>query len=42
LDAAVARGEWQPPSVDEANFREMFERMPNLPTSFRLDIGIPA
>lgn len=42
LDAAVARGEWQPPSVDEANFREMFERMPNLPTSYRLDIGMPA
>ncbi len=42
LDDAVARGEWIPPSVNESDFRKRFERLPSLPTSFRMDIGIPA
>lgn len=41
LHVAVARGEWQPPSVNETSFISLFERMPTLPTNYRLDIGIP-
>ena len=42
LDAAVARGDWLPPSANKADFIHLFERMPALPTSYRLAIGIPA
>jgi hypothetical protein len=41
LDAAVARGEWKPPSVNTDAFIKLFERVPDLPNSYRLDIGIP-
>lgn len=42
LDAAIARGEWQPPSVNKADFSKRFESAPTLPTRYKLDIGIPA
>lgn len=36
LDAAIARGEWQPPSVSEADFRKMFENAPKVASSFKM------
>ncbi len=36
LDAAVARGEWQPPAVDIEYFRRMFDKAPKVATSFRM------
>jgi hypothetical protein len=42
LDDAVARGEWQPPSVNSDTFISRFQRVPDLQTKYRLDVGIPA
>ncbi len=38
LDAAIARGEWQPPAADVENFRKMFEKVPLPPKGYKLDI----
>ena len=38
LDAAVARGEWVPPDIDFEYFKEMFVKVPELPTTFKMDI----
>lgn len=38
LDAAVARGEWLPPDIPKYDFDKMFEKVPVLPTSFKMDI----
>ena len=37
LDAAVARGEWKVPSAKEEIFSELFNLVPTLPTSYRVD-----
>ena len=38
LDAAVARGEWQPPAIDIEHFKRMFENVPLPPRGYKLDI----
>jgi len=37
LDAAVARGEWKVPSAKAEIFSELFNLVPTLPTSYRVD-----
>lgn len=41
LDAAVARGEWQPPAINIEELKMLFDRAPSVPTNFRADIGMP-
>ena len=36
LDAAVAKGEWQPPAIDIEHFRKVFENTPKVASSFRM------
>lgn len=36
LDAAIAKGEWQPPDIDIERFRKMFDKAPKVASSFKM------